>query len=158
VNSKRNARRQWWVFPVIAMGLGPIELQGSTALEPTKAEPAVKAERKVPMTLTQLDPELRPMVEAAIADLRKRQGPRALAAEDIDVLRAERVTWRSNALGCRMPDRGYLMVLSPGVLIELQARGASYEYHGARKGTPFLCEPPGVVETPAPGGNSRDPT
>lgn len=110
------------------------------------------------MASSPLDTELQTMVEQAIADLIKRRELESLAAADIEVLRAERVMWRSGAMGCRLPDRGYRMVLSPGVLIVLRAIGAEFEYHGPSLGTPFLCEPPGVIETPAPGSSSMDLT
>ncbi len=99
-----------------------------------------------------MDAELKGMVEHAVADLKKRRGPATLADDEIRVLRAERVTWRSAAAGCPLPDRGYLMVLTPGVLIVLRTREAVFEYHATRGGTPFLCEPPATIETPAPPG------
>lgn len=98
------------------------------------------------------------MVDHAIADVSKRQGQSSRSAGEVHILRAERVTWRSAAMGCPLPDRGYKMVLTPGVLILLRSRDAVFEYHGARGGTPFLCEPPATIETPAPGQNALDLT
>ena len=105
-----------------------------------------------------LDAGLQAMVEQAVADLLERRGSRNSVAADIEVLQAEHVTWRSSALGCPKPDRGYLMVLSPGVRIVLRTAGSEFEYHAARGGTPFLCEPPGTIEEPAPARSVSDPT
>lgn len=105
-----------------------------------------------------LDAGLQAMVERAVADLLERRGSENPVAADIEVLQAEHVTWRSSALGCPKPDRGYLMVLSPGVRIVLRTAGSEFEYHAARGGTPFLCEPPGTIEEPAPARSVSDPT
>lgn len=105
------------------------------------------------------DPALQTLVDAATDDLLDRlAGQRNIDVDHVKVLVARRVTWRSAALGCPMPDRAYQMVLTPGVLIRLLAGGDTYEFHSTLRGPPFLCEPPGRIETPAPGGDSRDPT
>lgn len=122
------------------------------------AEPAPKYGDSRPLPPTEPDPELQPLVDVARTDLLERLGGRQIDANDVTVLQAQRVTWRSAALGCNMPDRAYKMVLTPGVLIRLLAAGETYEYHSTLRGPPFLCEPPGRIETPAPGGDSRDPT
>jgi hypothetical protein len=105
-----------------------------------------------------VSPELQTLVDIARSDLARRLEQQQLSTDDILVLRAERVTWRSGALGCPLPDRGYMMVLTPGVRILLSANGVNYAYHSSLHGRPFLCEPPGRVETPAPSGHSLDPT
>ncbi|MEM8489963.1 MAG: hypothetical protein AAF756_03980 [Pseudomonadota bacterium] len=105
-----------------------------------------------------LDKQMRTMVEQASADLVERRGEKNVSPSDVEILYAERVTWRSSAMGCPMPDRGYKMVLTPGVRIVLRIAGKEYEYHGTRRGVPFLCEPPATIETPAPGKSSLDPT
>ena len=106
-----------------------------------------------PQSKIQADRQLQALVDTASADLRKRIGE-----VDVKVVRAARVTWRSAALGCPQPDRGYAQVLTPGALVILRASGADYEYHSTPAGPPFLCEPPGRIETPAPGQSSLDPT
>ena len=114
------------------------------------------AKRSLPTV--ELDAKMRELVEGARADLTQRLEPAQPGAENIKLSRAERVTWRSSALGCPLPDRGYKMVLVPGVLIQLRAEGTNYEYHSTLRGPAFLCEPPGSIETPAPRNDSRDPT
>ncbi|MEM6484913.1 MAG: hypothetical protein AAF662_08020 [Pseudomonadota bacterium] len=116
---------------------------------------------EAPMAATEanaLDKQMRTMVEQASADLVERLGEKNLSPGDVEILYAERVVWRSSAMGCPMPDRGYKMVLTPGVRIVLRTAGKDYEFHGSRGGTPFLCEPPASIETPAPGRSSLDPT
>jgi hypothetical protein len=125
---------------------------------PESAAPAPHSRGTYPSLPAATDPALQALVDVATADLLKRLSGQQVRAEDVSVLQAERVTWRSAALGCPMPDRGYKMVLAPGALIRLRAAGTTYEYHSSLRGPPFLCEPPGRIETPAPGGDSRDPT
>ena len=99
---------------------------------------------------------LQRLVEAATADLVDRFAKQKSDPGEVKVLQADHVTWRSSAAGCPQPDRGYMTVLTPGVLIRLRAAGAVYEYHSTLRGPPFLCEPPGKIETPAPGNSSLD--
>ena len=123
------------------------------------AEQAAATEEKRMLPETSKAPKLQGLVETATADLLARLAKQKVDAAEVKVLQAEHVTWRSSAVGCPQPDRGYLMVLTPGVLFRLRAAGAVYEYHSTLRGPPFLCEPPGKVETPAPPGNSTlDPT
>lgn len=99
---------------------------------------------------------LQPLVNIATKDLVARLGH--VDAGEIEVLRAERVTWRSAALGCPQPDQGYMMVLTPGVLIQLRTSGDTWQYHSTLRGPPFLCEPPGRIETPSPHSPELDQT
>ena len=112
---------------------------------------------RIDRTDRQVDASLVEFVDMARADLEQRLSEQGLDTE-IHVLRAERVTWRSGALGCPMPDRGYTMALVPGVLIQLRAAGRLWQYHSSERVDPFLCEPPGEIESPAPRNDSRDPT
>lgn len=121
-------------------------------------EPPVPTKEKRTLPKTSQDPSVQSLVEMATADLVVRLEKQKLDAAEIETLQAEQVMWRSSALGCPQPDRGYMMALAPGVLIKLRAAGQVYEYHSSLKGTPFLCEPPGRIETPAPRNSSLDPT
>ena len=131
-------------------------LENSADSEPADAAP--KYGDTHPLPPTKRDPKLQALADAASVDLLERLAQRKVDADHVTVVEARRVTWRSAALGCPMPDRAYQMVLTPGVLIRLLAGGDTYEYHSTLRGPPFLCEPPGRIETPAPGGDSRDPT
>ena len=122
------------------------------------AGPLPKTGNERPVQALQVDTALLPLVEAAKKDLAERLSGDNITVDDIDVLQAQRVTWRSGAIGCPMPDRGYTMALVPGVLIRLRAGGEIYQYHGTSRGPAFLCEPPGRIETPAPANDAYDPT
>lgn len=61
---------------------------------------------------------------------------------DIEVVTAEQVQWRSGALGCPQPDKGYTQAITPGYRIILEADGQTYAFHGAEGDEPFLCEDP----------------
>jgi hypothetical protein len=130
--------------------------QDSADVKVPGSMPRVKDDRTKPVTT--VDSTLERLVDGAREDLLDRLASGAVDVADVEILEARRVTWRSSAVGCPMPDRGYMMVLTPGVLIRLRAAGEIYEYHSTPRGPAFLCQPPGTIETPAPGGHSQDPT
>ena len=149
--------RRLWVPIVLAVTA--CDLHGGSDPEQGEVTPQVRKKRPMPTLPTEIDAKLQALVDKARDDLITRLEVQKLDAKDIKVLRAERVTWRTSALGCPLPDRGYTMVLTPGVLVLLRAEGGNYEYHSTLMGPPFLCEPAGRIETPAPPGNySLDPT
>ncbi len=121
-------------------------------------EPPAAPEDKRALPEISKNPAVRSLVDAAAIDLIGRFEQQQIEAGKVKTLQAEQVTWRSSAVGCPQPDRGYMMVLTPGVLIRLHAAGEVYEYHSTLRGPPFLCEPPGRIETPAPRNSSLDPT
>lgn len=88
-------------------------------------------------------------VRGAMEDLAGRLG--LDDAGKISLVSAETVTWRDASMGCPLPDRGYMQVLTPGVLIVLRHGKQTYQYHGSRTGMPFICEPPGRVQSPLRG-------
>jgi hypothetical protein len=139
------------LFAMVSCGM-------NNAADSSAVEPPPKTGDTRPLPPPKPDPELQPLVDAARTDLVERLAARQIGDTDLKTLAAQRVTWRSAALGCPMPDRAYQMVLVPGVLIRLLAAGETYEYHSTLRGPPFLCEAPGRIETPAPGGDARDPT
>jgi len=69
------------------------------------------------------------------------------------LLEAATVNWRDSSMGCPLPDRAYTQVITPGVLIRLAHGKVVYEYHGSRRGRPFLCEQPATIEPPASVGS-----
>lgn len=150
------SRRLRWPWVPIVFAVASCDFHEVAVSEPIALMPQSKDKRPLPPV--GLDSTLQALVDVARADLIQRLERQQRDAQNIMVLRAERVTWRSGALGCPLPDRGYKMVLAPGVLILLGAAGTSYEYHSTLGGPPFLCEPPGRIETPAPGNHSLDPT
>jgi len=102
------------------------------------SEAGIEAEMHAEMTMPeQRSPnELEHFTRLAAEHLRDRLGPEA---EEISVERAEKVTWRSGALGCPEPDMMYTQALVPGYRIVLGAGKQHYHYHGAEGHAPFPC-------------------
>lgn len=121
-------------------------------------EPQATSSDKRTLPAASKNPSVQALVDQATADLVGRLEQQKIDAADVLTLQSEQVMWRSSAAGCPKPDRGYMMVLTPGVLIRLRAAGQVYEYHSTLRGPPFLCEPPARIETPAPRDSSLDPT
>ena len=82
--------------------------------------------------------------EAAREDLSQRLGR---SIDQIDILEARPVYWRSAALGCPDPDKSYAQALTRGWFIRLGVDGTEYRYHASESGEPFTCKP-GWVEPP----------
>ena len=66
----------------------------------------------------------------ARADLARRLGIEERKVKKVSV---EPRTWPDASLGCPKPDTMYAQVETPGYLIELQASGKKFAYHGDRK-------------------------
>ncbi len=148
-------------YVLIALSAVSCSMPNGGASDPAESELAERAaapEEKRTLPQTPKNPDLQSIVELATDDLVARFKQRQAGNVDIKVIEAERVTWRSSALGCPQPDRGYLMVLTPGYLIRLNAEGQTWEYHSTLRGPPFLCEPPGSIESPVPHSPELDPT
>lgn len=94
-----------------------------------------------------MDPGLHEIVELARTDLSQRL---AVEPSEIQVLRAERVTWRDSSAGCPDPDQMYMQVLTEGSRVFLAFSGTEYHYHQVAGAAPFLCEDPSRLE-PLPG-------
>lgn len=91
--------------------------------------------------------ELAGPIERAREDLAKRL---EIDSDDIEIDRAEFVTWRNGALGCPEPGSAYTQALVPGYRIVLRAGGERHHYHGGRDQAPFHC-PAERVDDPVPG-------
>lgn len=83
--------------------------------------------------------KLPPEQQRAIDDLASRQD---IDVDDVDVVRAEDVTWRDGSLGCAEPGKMYTQALVEGQRIILAVGGAAFEYHTGGSRAPFLCENP----------------
>jgi hypothetical protein len=94
-----------------------------------------------------MPPGAQPIVDAAIADLAKRE---SVEAQGVQVVQAERVTWRDGSFGCPRKDLMYTQALVPGWRIVLASGNRSFEYHSSLTGPPFVC-PPGRAKKPLPG-------
>ena len=85
------------------------------------------------------DSTLAKLTEAARADLAAKL---SVAAEDVGVVEARRVTWRDSGLGCPKDDNMYMQMVTEGALILLSAQEEEYRYHSNLQGPPFHCENP----------------
>lgn len=141
---------------LIAFAVASCGNQDSATLKVPGSMPRTTDER--PKPLNNRDALLQKLVAGATDDLVARLASSSIKTGMVEVLEARHVTWRSSAVGCPMPDRGYTMVLTPGALIRLRVGAEIFQYHSTPRGPAFLCEPPGTIETPAPGGHSQDRT
>lgn len=117
-----------WVAGCAAAGPGP---GGSPAAPPAGVAPGTRA------TLEQVG-------AAARADAARRSG---VAADALQLVSAERVTWRDGGLGCPQPGMAYTMALVPGFRVVLKAGSESFDYHADQRGNLLLC----------PAGRATDP-
>lgn len=76
------------------------------------------------------------MRDHALRDLSRRL---RVAVAEIEVRRAEAVTWSDGALGCPQPGFAYTQALVPGYQVVLAVGDTEYHYHGGSHGRPFLC-------------------
>ena len=87
---------------------------------------------------TDWGPEVTALVDKARADLITRAG---VSAEDISVRSVQEVQWRDGSLGCPLPGMNYIMMITPGYLIMLEAKGQAYEYHASLSNVVYCKEP-----------------
>ena len=98
-------------------------------------------------TAAPIDPGLQKIADTARNDLGQRL---AVEPGEIQVLRAERVTWRDSSAGCPESGQMYMQVLTEGTRVILGVSGVEYSYHQVAGAAPFLCENPSPIE-PLPG-------
>ena len=89
---------------------------------------------------------LQSATEEALTDAARRTG---LKRTELEVLRAEAVTWSDGSLGCPQPGMMYTQALVPGFRVRIRAGGEVLDYHAGRSGMPFLC-PAGRAQPPVP--------
>jgi hypothetical protein len=88
-------------------------------------------------------------VRAARADAARRTG---VAAEALELVSAESVTWSDGSLGCPKPGMMYTQALVPGYRVRLRGPDGEMDYHASASGGPMLC-PPGRAVDPLPGAS-----
>jgi hypothetical protein len=62
--------------------------------------------------------------------------------EEIEVLRAEAITWNDGSLGCPEPGMMYTQALVEGYHVVLRAAGDELDYRATAEGDYLLCENP----------------
>ena len=74
-----------------------------------------------------------------------------LGRSTVQFIAYEETVWRDGALGCPQPGMMYTQSLVPGYLIQLEANGKKFNYHGAEGRDPFLCDSSNVAPESLPG-------
>jgi hypothetical protein len=97
--------------------------------------------------LAAADTGLAGVVRAAREDAARRTG---VAAESLEQLSADAVTWSDGSLGCPQPGMAYTQALVPGYRVRLRGPGGEMDYHASARGGLVLC-PPGRAQPPVPG-------
>jgi hypothetical protein len=82
-------------------------------------------------------PEAKDRVARAKEDLAKRL---SIAADTIQLLKYESVTWPDGSLGCAQPGVVYLQVPTDGARIRLAAQDRAWVYHAGRAKQLVLCD------------------
>ena len=59
---------------------------------------------------------------------------------DVEVVKAEAITWNDGAMGCPQPDVMYTQALVPGYQVIFSVGGKTFDYHLADSGSFLLCE------------------
>jgi len=83
-------------------------------------------------------PEVVALIDKAKKDLATRAG---VSAGDIAVRSVEEVQWRDGSLGCPQPGVSYIMMITPGYRLMLEAKGQAYEYHASLANVVWCKEP-----------------
>ena len=114
-----------------------------TAVSPATAGPSTPSV-SLPVTLSAAEVSglVAPDVKAAFEDLRSRTG------DDLDrvqILRADRATWRDVSLGCPEPDASYAQIRIEALWLVLSHKGLQYDYRIEGRAM-VLCD--GVGEQP----------
>ena len=125
--------------------------ESTPASEGRRLDPGTLQVESAPMPATQvgkadesggkveLGPGITRLVDMAKADLVRRIGTEE---EQIEVIRAEYVTWPDSSLGCPKPGFQYLQVLSNGSRIQLKVDELVFNYHSGGNRPPSYCSKP----------------
>lgn len=128
--------------PIIGEAVTPVvvDLSQITPGADTSGEQIVAPAPGVP------DP-LMPILQMVKADLAKRLG---IDIGEVGFVRSQAVNWPDSSLGCPQEGMMYMMVITPGYQIVLEAQGQQYYYHTGQTQQMFVyCENP-PKDLPAP--------
>ncbi|MGZ8475679.1 MAG: hypothetical protein ACXWWQ_05560 [Candidatus Limnocylindria bacterium] len=65
--------------------------------------------------------------------------------DELEVVRAEAVTWPDGSLGCPQRGQSYIQVLIDGYHVVLEAAGEELDYRATSDGSFRYCENPGPL-------------
>jgi len=83
------------------------------------------------------------MLDAVKEDLAERLGA---SVDELEVIKAESITWNDGSLGCPKPGQNYTQALVPGYWIILVRGDEEYDYRASERGYFFLCELPRTLK------------
>jgi hypothetical protein len=83
------------------------------------------------------------MLQAMKEDLVERL---SASIDEIEVIKAESITWNDGSLGCPKPGQNYTQALVPGYWIILVRGSDEYDYRASERGYFFLCELPRTLD------------
>ena len=106
---------------------GPTASPAETPAETPGATPSASADGAVPEDL----------LDEAVAVAVERTG---VSAEQVEVVRAEDVQWRSSALGCPKEGQMYTQVVTEGYWVVVRAGDTELDLRAADGGRLLLCE------------------
>lgn len=92
------------------------------------------------------------MIRMALADAAQRTG---IAADSLQLVSAERVTWGDGSLGCPRPDMLYTQALVSGWRIRIRAAAEVLDYHAGSRSSRVVFCPAGQSQEPLPGGQTQ---
>ncbi len=90
------------------------------------------------------------VVDTALAHAAATTG---LSADELELVRAESVTWPDGSLGCPRPDVVYTQAPVPGYRVQVRAQQRLLNYHADAKGYVIFC--PGALGTDPQSGRVR---
>jgi hypothetical protein len=121
------------VAGLVACAACATEPPATTKRPPVREYDSVAPVQVSPATNVALPPAL---LDALRSDASKRTG---LAADQVTVASAEKVTWTDGALGCPQPGRMYTQALVPGYRVFVRAGDRTLLYHTSESGQVVQC-------------------
>jgi hypothetical protein len=111
------------------------DVEPSADQEPTTSLGVTTTSEDGVTNMTETPDEL-PIVEPARTDLARRLG---IDPDEIEVVRAEEITWPDGSMGCPEPGKSYTQALVEGSRVVLVHDDRVYVYHAGGGSEPFLC-------------------
>jgi hypothetical protein len=99
---------------------------GSVDLSQITSEPPAEGGELIVQPMPGVPDALAALVNEASQDLARRLG---IDVSEVTFIRSVAVDWNDGSLGCPQPGMGYLMAITPGYQLVLEAQGKEYYYH-----------------------------
>jgi hypothetical protein len=143
---RRSRARGAWLSLVILVVSGCTAGSGASPSQPNPDD-AERPSRTTPLTPT-VPPTAAPvtgevpdeLMDDILDEVVDRTG---VAIAELEVVRAEFVTWDDGSLGCPEPDQAYTQALVDGYHVVVSAGGEELDFRATTAGNFVLCENPG---------------